>query len=538
MKSSILVNDKPAVKATKYVGPTYEEFIANLRMHFERFATTNTLLTVSTHALWTCFLACIPTMKRKTYACRACESFMKRWGGAVVVGPDGAVRSALWSLPESMVPRDLREAVRNVNLEVLGRPVDGGLVSSSRELGLAFGGGFTHMSVLLPKPTWSSNLKTEGQRRAELRERFKDLKHAMDEWSQKVHVAAIDVLRFNGMERHEKFLAHATWLLQCKDLLRGKRNKAYDNLLWKAVVAAPEGWCSPRSQVVGSLLDDLSAGMKLDVVRKRFNDKVEPLAYQRPQAPPKTGTIDRAEKIFETLNLGRSLERRMARVHELERTWRPRQYTNPSKGLFEDLRSTDAPLGQAMMSKPMSWRSFDEDFLQKNLVAAIYVNVPAVSKAFIAFTSAVHEDAEPLLRWDSLEKRNPVAWYFYASASGASHWNLRPTWTECLGIARRPSWGGAHGHGFEDTPTLLLAGMKDLNARHLGLFPEIMRTELHEVRSVIEAHSKTRQLIEGEAGGIIAAGIDVPSCTEQSRLHLRTVLTTGAVVETYIDRLR
>ena len=71
-----------------------------------------------------------------------------------------------------------------------------------------------------------------------------------------------------------------------------------------AVAAAPEGFCHPRSAVTASLLEDIAAGMPFDSVRDRFNVKVGPLAYQRPQAPPSEGNIKAAEALVEKISQG------------------------------------------------------------------------------------------------------------------------------------------------------------------------------------------------------------------------------------------
>ena len=310
---------------------------------------------------------------------------------------------------------------------------------------------------------------------------------------------------------------------------------------------APEGWCSPRSQVLGALLDDLAAGKSVEAVRKAHDAKVNPLAYQRPVAPPKAGTIDQAEALFEKLNLGRSLERRLARASEIRCFWLPATPAKRADGLFADLRVKAPSSGGARnVQRPdMSWRTFCEEFLDRGDVREIFVQVPASTSSFVQYTAAVHDDAEPILKWDLPGARNHWSWYFYAASMSASRFNLEASaWAKCLGVAISPAWvGNTHGHGLPSTPVLLLEGAYDTQARHLGLFPECLRSELHGVRSVIEEHCKWRGLV-GEGIGCVpavplACGLQLPAeSRREGRVRIRAVLRNGMSIETIIDRVR
>ena len=124
------------------------------------------------------------------------------------------------------------------------------------------------------------------------------------------------------------------WFRDLYDLPKGR---AGENLLWRAVAEAPAGYCHPKSAVTGSLLEDVAAGMAFKDIARRFNAKVAPLAYQRPQAAPSASNVQQAEKIVAQLGIAPSLERRFARLDEVQvLDWVPSAYKMPAEaaGVF------------------------------------------------------------------------------------------------------------------------------------------------------------------------------------------------------------
>lgn len=156
-------------------------------------------------------------------------------------------------------------------------------------------------------------LHTAGQAMAAKREDFGTVARALADFSPAVIAEALRVLEGGHLNSSEKFIAPLHWLadLQVKrDSAKDARVKA--NLLWRAIATAPDGYCHPRAAVTGTLLEDIAAGMAFHDVKARFNAKVHPLQYQRPQAAPSEGNLASAEKIVEKLGIARSLERRFA----------------------------------------------------------------------------------------------------------------------------------------------------------------------------------------------------------------------------------
>jgi hypothetical protein len=199
--------------------------------------------------------------------------------------------------------------------------------------------------------------------------------------------------------------------------------------------------------MVGTPLEDLAAGMNFATVSGRFAERMHPLRYLRPQAAPRAGNIANAEKIVAQLRIARSLERRFARLDEIETLWTPRP-TEPrpgGAGVFSHLFARgDAP-SQPFDVPPitMTWAKFAATVLPSAESLELWVG--GGGDHFVALVTAVHPDALPILQWDCEDRRNPVSWCVYLNGSPPSTWGLTPGQAPRRGIC--PQETGANRSG-------------------------------------------------------------------------------------------
>lgn len=128
---------------------------------------------------------------------------------------------------------------------------------------------------------------------------------------------AVHLLQSDALFRSDKVLGPAQWLLELKQAIDNAPARKR-NITWRYVATAPAGFCRPESTMIGTLLDDLEAGMPFEQVANRFRQKMDPLKYQRAQALPSAGNIQQAEILIEKLSGARALKRRFAREDELQ----------------------------------------------------------------------------------------------------------------------------------------------------------------------------------------------------------------------------
>jgi hypothetical protein len=511
----------------------FHDLLGRLQEGFEAQAGRQSLFTTDAADLWTVYLSSFPEAARQHHTCHSCRQFIERFGHLVILDDSGRPHSPFWSERVASpvhvaVLQRLRETVEKAH-------VNGVFLSSQRVWGTPVTGTWRHLSVRVPESlVFRPSLLDASQRMAEFREHYRCLNVALDEFKPEHLAQARTVLTADALTRSEKFIGVVEWLIA----RQGERKQSRgSNLLWKAVASAPAGFCTPRSSMVGTLLEDLEAGLPFATVKARFADKMHPLRYQRPQVDPSAGNIQQAEAAIAKLGLAPALERRFATLADVPLTWQPaEQKPDKAAGVFGHLRTKEAAraLDLQLPNKTLTWIKFRDTVLPT--AEKLELKVPASSSAFSALVTAVHPDAPPLLQWDSPEQRNPVSWYFYYSQRPASSWSLKPGYVEVLGVTMKPNtWYSDrfahHGQGV----FFILKGARDSQNESLGLFPECLRGELHGVRATLEAFSRSRKL-DARAGEQLASGI---MCTpsSDSTWNLTLQVTNKGSVATYtLDR--
>lgn len=477
----------------------YKSLLEGIRKSFdEETLKQEPLFETTTLDLYDIFLDNLPIDARQHYNCRTCRNFVNRYGGLVRITDDGELEPVMWKY----APSFFKPAVDAVCNAVKNSRITSVFITSERRLGTPKTGYWTHISVDVPKfMIFNNRLLNSYQKSAEKLEDFKMLQNAVNEYSIKTVESAVNLLRSDSMYRGEKILGIAEWFLEVIKITKG--NPKRPNILWKRVATAPAGFCHISASMIGTLLDDISDGMDLESVQNRFNAKMNPLKYQRPQVAPTAGNVERAEKIVSELGLENSLKRRFARLDEIETIWRPagKTYTlvtstTPS-AVFTDIKTKESYSSKRDRAytpqTTMTWSKFQRTVLP--VAKKIELDVCIGLNTYAAIVTAEDPNSPPIVRWDTEEHRNPFSWYLYSGKSYASEWNLRGiSRAEVTGISLQPNlWQPGYEQSGEGV-FFILKNCKDPNNRSSALFPEVLRGELREVRSTIEAYSKQHKL--------------------------------------------
>lgn len=496
------------------------------------------LFLVNAPNIWQTYLNGIPEEFRQENQCRTCKHFLERFGAIVLIKADGTLHSPIWSSDSAL--DDLKAGIEAVKKYVETCDIVSTFESTVADLGKKEVGGYSHYSIKLPVTHLNRNkLLNDSQRMAAKKEDNSVLRRALGEFKLETLEEALRVLESDSVSRSEKFVDHMKWLIARKADLSNKNRRVSDALIWKAVASAPHGWCTPKSEMVGTLLEDISSGHDFSSVQARWNAKMHPLQYQRPQALPTEGAVKVAEEMFEKLNLKDSLLRRFARLEEIPCLWNPTPIKTEAakEGIFANVPTKNSTKVEKntldLPSKNISWAKFARTVL--GTASKIELEVPSRG-AFTAMVTAENMDAPPIIRWDLETERNPLSQYLYNNGSYASTWNLLSgKFVEVTGISREPERISFDG---EDKRIMfILSGAKDTNyssALHAGsaLFPEVIRADLHGVRSVIEAYSKSHG-ISGYA--------DASACgiwgSDSNPVTVRVTDASGAVLAYRIDRM-
>jgi hypothetical protein len=182
----------------------------------------------------------------------------------------------------------------------------------------------------------------------------------------------------------------------------------------------------------------------------------------------------------------------------------------------------------------MTWVKFRDTVLPT--AEGIEIKPPA-SGGYTTYLTATNPEAPPVIQWDSEEQRNPVSWYFWHGGSTAGQFGLRSgVWTEVVALSYKPPmWFNPDKFAHQGKGVLfVIKGARDSREPHVCLFPEIMKSEFHGVRSVIESFSASKML-DPVPDGQLAAGFSFDQGDRGQRTFVR-VKSKGRWQEYTLDR--
>jgi hypothetical protein len=434
------------------------------RLIAERIAAASQkpLFKVGSDGLWELYRDNLP----QEFNCNTCKEFIRKYGD--LVNADG--RSVLWYPGEGLgIFAGVFSLLKGV---VEARPINSIYLSSDRTWGVPQNK-WSHLHGYNQSPF----IGDAHQAMALKKEEHGMLIRGMDEFPAQIREQAATLLKADVLNRSNKTLAIAEWFRDIKNP-------------WLAVATAPPGYCHIKSTMIGTLLEDLKAGLPMAVVKDRWDKKMHPLKYMRPTAAPTDGAIDAAEKLVDKLEVRKSFERRFASLADVTKLWQAgtleRFYAKTDGGIFDSLRAKPEPL----VKGDITWAKFSRDILPST--KDLKVLVPATG-AFIGVVTAVHPESPVLFQWGT-----HVSWYFYHGGSIASRWGQKPGWTQVTAVL--PDSGLAHQSRYV---VFTLPDCYDRNSDGLALFPETFKSEYHGIRKVVEAFSrKGRVQGTGDASGL------------------------------------
>lgn len=499
------------------------------------------LFTTATTNLFPTFLAALPPDLRQNHTCASCRQFVERYGGIVTIDPDGKTIPVMWN-PE-LVPEVYVPAVAKLSSVVAGAAIANVFLDERKTWGTPATGIWEHFAVVPGKDLVfeSANFYTIAQIVAQKQQEYQMIVRGLADFPIAVATQAYSLLSNETLYRSEACIGIAKWFLALHQQRKSARNsRLRENLTWLAVANAPPGFCHIRSGMLGTLLEDIQEGLAFQQIAAKFNAKMNPLQYLRPQAPPKAGNIAQAEKIIEQLQTAGALDRRFAKLEDLQALWVPRPTTPKveSKGIFGHLL-TSTTTAQPQIDMPpvvMTWEKFARTIMPT--AKTIEYFVPASQQGYMALVTAQNPEAPPIIQWDTPECRNPVTWYFYTSGSLPSQWNLRSNaYCAVTAIVLQPSlWN--HPKNFThkgEKAFLILQNAKDKQyVRGAGFFPESLKSEYHGIRSTMEAYAKNA-VIEGKDRAT-ACGIGLQKGSNWDRILLRVTTQDNVQVKYQLDR--
>lgn len=507
--------------------------------------------------LFDAYLAGLPEQYRQQMNCSCCRGFLNRFGGMVRLSAEpetfGKPESVFWrDSTENDMPSDeqpiFKASIDAMRALVEGAAIERHFLSSAQTLGTFELGGFEHFAVR-NRQIFIHGTKEAHEIIADEVQSHSNMSKFIGETDAKLINSVLTYFQHDAqLKAQEKWLGHMEWLAGFKkqrDALPQEQRRAW---IWLNVATQSPGRVDIKNSPLGTFIKNVKGGDSYEVAKAKFLKMVDGINYMRPTAAPKAGNIARAETIFEKMELAPSLERRFLTHEELRgKVWVPptAAAAEPKKELFGHLKPRDAKPTTPDLPKINGGNITLQKFLQDVLPKAKelqFAGSDMQGYQIAGYTTAVHADAKPILMWDKPEARNPVCGYVYHNGSPLQQWGLSANSdkVKIAAIITSPE------HWNEDltsqTPeqlvglglTFVLNGGCDRNIQATPMFPETFRTELHEVRSVLESFFRTKRLTPLEPSQQAVVGIRASSA---GAMHIPLLVTQeDAVVHYVIDR--
>lgn len=464
----------------------YQQFEAAVVEHAQFWTKGRPVFKTPTQDLFGIYLSNLSPDIRQEHNCRSCKHFFERFGGLAVLDKDANLLSAVW--PEK-VSKPYQKAATALRIAVEACGVEGVFLSKDNVLGTPtnrYALGQTYHHLWIPNlDMFQSLTQSADQKMAEKLMDFHTMRTAMSEWSKESVKTLVHFLRTQG---DVKSIGQAEWLLRLHEQDETFEGVLKMNAFWRVIATAPAGFLHPKAGIVGSVLDDITAGYSEGAIASRFKEKMDPTVYQRPTTVT-SGNIAQAEKIVSQLGIEKAFRRRYARLDECEVLWQSgwkskEQKAATYKGVFSGLKPTapqSAPSG--VNAGNMTWRSFSEKLLPSAI--KIEYSIPNYNIPIYTLTAAVDNEAPLIFQWP-----NHYGWYVWQDGSRAEHIGLKAnTWIEVAAVIPKPCHWKGHVGNFPKLALFALKGARELRNAGSAVFPEMLKSELHQIRSTIEAHS-------------------------------------------------
>lgn len=357
-----------------------------------------------------------PRLRERTeHDCNTCKSFMRRAGGLAAI-INGEIKT-LWDIQVGgqyqAVVDALAEYVKSCSIRNAFRsdePVVGQLVSrelmedkSLRQ--------WNHFHLNLPRTVVRSKDQI-GPELSEFQSSYSVFIRALEEITVEALDTVLELISQNSLYRGEEKKRLVEVFRQMKlEFLELNDVRSRSIYAWSQVLNLERNWATrARSDVIGTLLVDLSENVDLDTAVRSYESKVAPASYKRPTAVITPRMKEAAKKAVEELGLMPALERRYARVEDLQienLLYVDRNVRRKINGdVFDDLELASAPLKNLDKIEEVSVDKFVSDILPTAKSIEVLVE-NRHSGNLVSLIAPYDLTAPHLFKWP-----NPFSWSY------------------------------------------------------------------------------------------------------------------------------
>ena len=379
------------------------------------------IVDISSFEVWDKYLNAYPEevngifRERRHYDCNCCKNFVRRIGSVVRV-VDNKIVDTIWnvSVPGyyQEVAKTLHEIVSKAKLQrafVISETTAGSLPTVDNYNSNII---WDHFYVKIPQ-NYILNSDNFSSVVGDINTTVSVFKRAMKELTLPAAEIVLDLINANQIYRGQEYKHFVEYFIECKKEYDALPEELKDNyVLVKGSNVAERSLLRLKNTAIGTLLDDLSKDVELEVAVRSFESKVDSTNYRRTTAVVSPAMIKKAQQAIADLGYENSLYRKMMSPSELDSEnvlWT----STPNKALnvFDDITmSQEQRIAREktknIKAKPLSIQELLNDVLPEAKECSILFD-SRLKNHLMTLTNVIDPSSKPMFKWD-----NNVAWSY------------------------------------------------------------------------------------------------------------------------------
>ena len=356
--------------------------------------------------------------KQREHECSTCRNFIKNIGAVVSINDDLTLNT-VWDVQATELPYPYSDVAFKMAILVNAMPIKGlfraeeptygGKPNKDNETDIVW----NHFYGKVDKKHYLGSKSTPSAASVigDYNNKLGVFKRAMTEFNLDSINTVVDLIESNNLYKGEEFKANVVGLrklfIDYNTLLLTAQQNAF---LFKNL---QERGSIIKNSSIGTLIEDLSAGVELERAVKSYEDKVSGTNYKRPTALITPRMVADAMKTIDDLGIEDSLHRRLATIEDVAVTdvlYVDNDVRGKMKGGVGNLL-LDAATAPAVIKDNADIERISLDtFLANVLPKAKKVEVLVKNEHqgnFMVLTAPAYSGTTPIFKWD-----NQFAWSY------------------------------------------------------------------------------------------------------------------------------
>ena len=295
--------------------------------------------------------------ERREHDCSACKNFVRNIGKAVVI-KDNTIKT-IWGFNSG--DSVYQKVLDDMDAYIKSKVVTNVYYSNTKKVGIAINRESTengiiewrHLNVTLPSKFISTN--SEGIYKSKHRDNRATLQTSLDIISEEAISIVLELIASNSLYRGNEWNSVLTQFLSMKQIYSQLPSGEINNWLWAASFEAGTVISKIKNHSIGTLLQNISSGMDLELAVKKYEAIIAPENYKRPKPIFTKAMLERAQKAVTDMGYLDSLPRRFATVDDItinNLLYADRSITT-QMGVFDELANT-------LPDNPMKYSKIEE----------------------------------------------------------------------------------------------------------------------------------------------------------------------------------